>query len=171
MKVTYRNRWGKERIYSSGFEGALHYVMRKHDETESSWSRDRYEGYMRQVACPVCHGARLRPEVLAVRVGGKNIYELCELSILDAKEFLDHLSLDSRQAAIAAQVLREVQLRLGFLVDVGLTYLTLSRGAATLSGEKRSASALLPRSAPGSWAFSTSWTNHRSGCISGITSG
>ena len=134
VKVTYRNRWGKERIYSSGFEGALHYVMRKHDETESSWSRDRYEGYMRQVACPVCHGARLRPEVLAVRVGGKNINELCELSILDAKEFLDHLSLDSRQAAIAAQVLREVQLRLGFLVDVGLTYLTLSRGAATLSG-------------------------------------
>ncbi|MGO1591119.1 MAG: excinuclease ABC subunit UvrA [Ancrocorticia sp.] len=134
VKVKYRNRWGKERIYSSGFEGVLHYVMRKHDETESSWSRERYEGYMRQVACPVCHGARLRPEVLAVRLDGKNIHELCELSISEAKDFLDDLTLDSRQAAIAAQVLREVQLRLGFLVDVGLTYLTLSRGAATLSG-------------------------------------
>ncbi|PWF26746.1 excinuclease ABC subunit A [Ancrocorticia populi] len=134
VKVKYRNRWGKERIYASGFEGALHYVMRKHDETESSWSRERYEGYMRQVACPVCHGARLRPEVLAVRLGGKNIYELCELSIFEAKKFLDGLTLDQRQAKIADQVLREIQLRLGFLVDVGLTYLTLSRGAATLSG-------------------------------------
>ncbi|MGO1637911.1 MAG: excinuclease ABC subunit UvrA, partial [Ancrocorticia populi] len=134
VKVKYRNRWGKERIYASGFEGALHYVMRKHDETESSWSRERYEGYMRQVACPVCHGARLRPEVLAVRLGGKNIHELCELSIFEAKKFLDGLTLDQRQAKIADQVLREIQLRLGFLVDVGLTYLTLSRGAATLSG-------------------------------------
>lgn len=134
VKVKYRNRWGKERIYASGFEGALHYVMRKHDETESSWSRERYEGYMRQVACPVCHGARLRPEVLAVRLGGKNIHELCELSIFEARKFLDGLTLDQRQAKIADQVLREIQLRLGFLVDVGLTYLTLSRGAATLSG-------------------------------------
>ena len=134
VQVTYRNRWGKERLYATGFEGVINYVMRKHDETESSWSRERYEGYMRQIACPACGGARLRPEVLAVRLNGKNINDVCQLSIQDAKTFLDSLSLTSRQAAIAAAVLKEVQMRLGFLVDVGLTYLSLARGAATLSG-------------------------------------
>ena len=134
VQVTYRNRWGKERLYATGFEGVIHYVMRKHDETESSWSRERYEGYMRQIACPACGGARLRPEVLAVRLNGKNINDVCQLSIQDAKVFLDSLTLTSRQAAIAAAVLKEVQMRLGFLVDVGLTYLSLARGAATLSG-------------------------------------
>ena len=134
VQVTYRNRWGKERLYATGFEGVIHYVMRKHDETESSWSRERYEGYMRQIACPACGGARLRPEVLAVRLNGKNINDVCQLSIQDAKVFLDSLTLTSRQAAIAAAVLKEVQMRLGFLVDVGLTYLRLARGAATLSG-------------------------------------
>ena len=134
VQVTYRNRWGKERLYATGFEGVIHYVMRKHDETESSWSRERYEGYMRQIACPACGGARLRPEVLAVRLNGKNINDVCQLSIQDAKIFLDSLTLTSRQAAIAAAVLKEVQMRLGFLVDVGLTYLSLARGAATLSG-------------------------------------
>ncbi|MFT3942620.1 MAG: excinuclease ABC subunit UvrA [Ancrocorticia sp.] len=134
VQVTYRNRWGKERLYATGFEGVINYVMRKHDETESSWSRERYEGYMRQIACPACGGARLRPEVLAVRLNGKNINDVCQLSIQDAKTFLDSLTLTSRQAAIAAAVLKEVQMRLGFLVDVGLTYLSLARGAATLSG-------------------------------------
>ncbi|MFT0848560.1 excinuclease ABC subunit UvrA [Actinomycetaceae bacterium L2_0104] len=134
VQVTYRNRWGKERLYATGFEGVIHYVMRKHDETESSWSRERYEGYMREIACPTCQGARLRPEVLAVRLNGKSINDVCQLSIQDAKVFLDSLTLNKRQAAIAAQVLKEVQMRLGFLVDVGLTYLSLARGAATLSG-------------------------------------
>ena len=134
VQVTYRNRWGKERLYATGFEGVIHYVMRKHDETESTWSRERYEGYMREIACPACNGARLRPEVLAVRLNGKNINDVCQLSIQEAKVFLDGLTLNRRQAAIAAQVLKEVQMRLGFLVDVGLTYLSLARGAATLSG-------------------------------------
>ena len=134
VRVTYRNRWGKERTYGTGFEGVLSYVMRKHDETESDWSRERYEGYMRTIACPACKGARLRPEVLAVRIDGRNIDDVCQLSIAEAKEFADTVRLTERQARIAAQVLKEVRLRLGFLVDVGLTYLSLARGAATLSG-------------------------------------
>ncbi len=134
VRVTYRNRWGRERQYSTGFEGVLSYVMRKHDETESNWSRERYEGYMREIPCRACGGARLKPEVLAVTIDGLNIDQLCQLSISEAKDFIDNVSLDQRQAAIAAQVLKEVKLRLGFLVDVGLTYLSLARGAATLSG-------------------------------------
>ncbi|SDM58732.1 excinuclease ABC subunit A [Actinomyces ruminicola] len=134
IKVRYRNRWGRERIYSTGFEGALNYVMRKHDETESEWSKDRYAGYMREVPCPVCHGARLKPEVLAVRVGEKSIAQLCDLSISECRDFLAGLELSGQAAQIAGSVLNEIAARLGFLVDVGLDYLSLSRGAATLSG-------------------------------------
>ncbi len=126
VKVKYRNRWGRERVYSSGFEGVLDFVRRKHGETDSDWSRDRYESYMREIACPVCDGARLRPEVLAVKIGGYSIGE--------SKAFLDDLTLSKRDAAIADAILREIAVRLGFLLDVGLAYLTLSRGAATLSG-------------------------------------
>ena len=134
VKVRYRNRWGHERIYSSGFEGVLDYVMRKHDETESELSRERYEGYMREVPCPTCHGARLKPEVLAVRVGDKSIAELAELPVGEARDFLADLHLEGQAAAIAGSVLTEINARLGFLVDVGLDYLSLARGAATLSG-------------------------------------
>ncbi|MDO4900255.1 excinuclease ABC subunit UvrA [Actinomyces sp.] len=134
IKVRYRNRWGRERIYSTGFEGALNYVMRKHDETESEWSKDRYEGYMREIPCPVCHGTRLKPEVLAVRVGDKSIAQLCDLSISECRDFLAGLKLTGQAAQIAGSVLNEIAARLGFLVDVGLDYLSLSRGAATLSG-------------------------------------
>lgn len=134
VKVRYRNRWGRERIYSSGFEGVLDYVMRKHDETESELSRERYEGYMREVPCPTCHGARLKPEVLAVRVGDKSIAELAELPVGEARDFLADLHLEGQAAAIAGSVLTEINARLGFLVDVGLDYLSLARGAATLSG-------------------------------------
>ena len=134
VKVTYRNRWGRERIYSTGFEGVLDYVMRKHDETESDWSRERYQAYMREIPCPVCDGARLKPEVLAVRVGGLSIAQLCELPISEARDFLAGLSLTGQAAQIAGSVLTEINARLGFLVDVGLDYLSLARGAATLSG-------------------------------------
>ncbi|OMG35599.1 excinuclease ABC subunit UvrA [Actinomyces naeslundii] len=134
VKVTYRNRWGRERIYSTGFEGVLDYVMRKHDETESDWSRERYQAYMREIPCPVCDGARLKPEVLAVRVGGLSIAQLCELSISEARDFLADLNLTGQAAQIAGSVLTEINARLGFLVDVGLDYLSLARGAATLSG-------------------------------------
>ena len=134
VKVRYRNRWGRERIYSTGFEGVLDYVMRKHDETESEWSKERYQGYMREVPCPACHGARLKPEVLAVRVGDRSIAQLCDLPVGEARDALRDLELTGQAAKIAGSVLTEINARLGFLVDVGLDYLSLSRGAATLSG-------------------------------------
>lgn len=134
VHVRYRNRWGRERAYSTGFEGAVTYVERKHAETESDSSRERYEGYMREVACSVCKGARLKPEVLAVKLGGLSIADLCAKPIETIAPFLDTLDLGARERAIAGQVLKEIYARLGFLVDVGLTYLTLARPAGTLSG-------------------------------------
>ncbi|NCD18659.1 MAG: excinuclease ABC subunit UvrA [Actinobacteria bacterium] len=134
VHVKYKNRWGRERSYTSGFEGAIHYINRKHGETESDSSRERYQGFMREIPCAACHGARLRPEVLAVKVGGLSIAEVSDLSIDRAKQFLDRVQLTEREAAIAAQVLKEIHARLGFLLDVGLDYLTLSRSAGTLSG-------------------------------------
>lgn len=134
VKVKFRNRWGRERSYTTGFEGAVNFVERKREETESQWTLDRMDAYMREVPCPACHGARLRPEVLAVRLGELNIAELSDLSISDARAYLDDLELDARATAIAGPVLHEIRARLDFLVDVGLTYLTLSRGAGTLSG-------------------------------------
>lgn len=134
VKVRYKNRWGRERTYSTGFEGVLTFLERRHSETESEWSKEKYEAYMREVPCPVCKGARLKPEVLAVRVGGRSIAEVCDLPINDARAFLDQLELGERERAIAAQVLKEIQARLGFLLDVGLDYLSLMRPAGTLSG-------------------------------------
>lgn len=134
VHVRYRNRWGRERRYTTGFEGAVAMIERRHNETESDSSRERYEGYMREIPCEVCGGARLKPEVLAVTVGGISIAELCDMSIEDSKAFLDDLVLGRREAQIAGQVLKEIHARLGFLLDVGLDYLTLSRAAGTLSG-------------------------------------
>ncbi|MBR5950482.1 MAG: excinuclease ABC subunit A, partial [Actinomycetaceae bacterium] len=134
VQVRYRNKWGREKIYATGFEGVARYIMRKHEETESGSQRERYEGYMREVACSSCGGARLRPEVLAVRIGELNIFELCSLSIDKARDFLADVTLDERQAAVARQVLKEILIRLNFLCDVGLNYLTMARGAASLSG-------------------------------------
>ena len=134
VKVKFRNRWGRERSYTTGFEGALTYIQRKKEETESQLVVDRMDSYMREVPCSACKGARLRPEVLAVTVGDLSIAELSDLSIRDAKNHLDHVELEARSAVIAAPILTEIQARLNFLVDVGLSYLTLSRGAATLSG-------------------------------------
>ncbi|MDM8084075.1 excinuclease ABC subunit UvrA [Cellulomonas cellasea] len=134
VQVRYKNRWGRERQYSTGFEGAVTFIERRHKETESDWSKERYEAYMREVPCPVCQGARLKPEVLAVRVGGRSIAEVCDLPIREARDFLNDLRLGERERAIAVEVLKEIQARLGFLLDVGLDYLSLSRPAATLSG-------------------------------------
>lgn len=134
VHVKYKNRWGRERQYSTGFEGVVTFLERRHGETESEWSKEKYEAYMREVPCPVCDGTRLKPEVLAVRVGGKSIAEVCALPIREAKEFLDALELGVRERQIAEQVLKEIQARLGFLLDVGLDYLSLMRAAATLSG-------------------------------------
>ncbi|WP_246855091.1 excinuclease ABC subunit UvrA [Cellulomonas sp. Y8] len=134
VHVKYKNRWGRERQYSTGFEGVVTFLERRHGETESEWSKEKYEAYMREVPCPVCEGTRLKPEVLAVRVGGKSIAAVCALPIREAKEFLDGLELGVRERQIAEQVLKEIQARLGFLLDVGLDYLSLMRAAATLSG-------------------------------------
>ena len=134
VHVKYKNRYGRVRNYSSGFEGVIPFIHRKHDETESDYSREKYQSYMREIPCNVCSGARLKPEVLAVTVGDKNISEICELSIADCAEFLKSISLNAREAQIAERVMKEVHARLGFLLDVGLDYLSLARPAATLSG-------------------------------------
>jgi excinuclease ABC subunit A len=132
--VQYRNRFGRERKYSTGFEGAIQYVHRKHGETDSDWARDRYEEYMRQVPCPACNGARLNPASLSVLINGKSIAEVAALPMRDCAEFLSNLVLTGREAQIAHQVLKEIQARLTFLLDVGLEYLNLERPSATLSG-------------------------------------
>lgn len=134
VKVKFKNRWGRMRTYSSGFEGAIPWIMRKREETESQVMRARYEGYMRQVPCSTCHGDRLKPEVLAVRIGDLNIAELTKLSITASSDYLSKLRLQGAAKKIAEPILKEVKARLQFLKDVGLGYLTLARGAATLSG-------------------------------------
>ena len=134
VEVSYRNRFGRERRYTSGFEGVKAYIKRKHEETESDFARDRYEQYMRQVACPSCGGARLNPTILGVKVGGKSIADITDLSLANALAFVRSLQLSAREAKIGEQVLKEIDARLQFLLDVGLDYLTLSRSAGTLSG-------------------------------------
>ena len=134
VHVKYKNRYGRTRNYSTGFEGVIPFLQRKHSETDSEFSRERYESYMREVPCGTCAGARLKPEVLAVTIGEKNIAEICELSINDCAEFLKQIELNKREAQIAERVMKEVNARLGFLLDVGLDYLSLARPAATLSG-------------------------------------
>ena len=134
VQVRYQNRFGRRRAYQARFEGIVPHLMRRHDESESESARDHIEGYMRQVPCPDCGGARLNPLALAVTVDGRNIHELCAMSIADAVKTLAELRLDDRDTMIAEQVLKEIRSRLGFLLDVGLDYLNLSRSAATLAG-------------------------------------
>ncbi|MCO4236472.1 excinuclease ABC subunit UvrA [Pseudarthrobacter sp. MDT3-28] len=132
--VQYKNRFGRERKYSTGFEGAIQYVHRKHGETDSEWARDRYEEYMRQIACPACNGARLNPASLSVLINGKSIADVAAMPMRVCADFLNNLVLTGREAQIAHQVLKEIQARLTFLLDVGLEYLNLERPSATLSG-------------------------------------
>ena len=134
VHVKYRNRYGRDRSYTTGFEGVVPFVRRRHSETDSEWSRERYEGYMREVPCPQCHGARLKPEILAVHVGGKNISEICALAINECADFLQDVDFSARERQIAERVIKEIEARLGFLLDVGLDYLSLDRPAGTLSG-------------------------------------
>jgi len=134
VHVRYKNRYGRERSYYTSFEGIVPFLERRHSEAESEASRDRFEGYMREVPCPTCHGARLKPEVLAVTLGGRSIAEVAALSIADCAAFLREIELDERQRTIAERVLKEVGARLGFLLDVGLDYLSLDRPAGTLAG-------------------------------------
>lgn len=134
VHVKYRNRYGRVRNYSTGFEGVIPFIERRHSETDSDYSREKYEAYMRETPCAVCNGSRLKPEVLAVTIGAKNIAQICELSIAECAKFLKEIKLGAREAKIAERVLKEVHARLGFLLDVGLEYLNLARPAASLSG-------------------------------------
>ena len=134
VHVQYKNRYGRQRSYYTSFEGVIPYVQRRHSEAETDTSRERFEGYMREVDCPVCGGARLKPVSLAVTIGGRSIAEVAALPIGEAAEFLAELDLTAREEQIAVRVLKEVNERLRFLLDVGLEYLTLDRAAGTLAG-------------------------------------
>ena len=133
IKMKYKGRYGA-RNYTTGFEGVIPFIHRRHEETDSDYSRDKYEAYMREISCEKCNGARLKPEVLAVTIGDKNISQICELSIADCATFLHQIKLNKREAQIAERVMKEVNARLGFLLDVGLDYLSLARPAGSLSG-------------------------------------
>src|SRR6476659_7580608 len=134
VHVRYRNRYGRERSYNAKYEGFIPYIERRHAEAESDTSRERFAGYMREVPCRVCKGARLKPTSLAVTIGGKNIAELSSMSIDATAAFLGQLELSERERQIAERVLKEINERLRFLLDVGLDYLSLSRPTGSLSG-------------------------------------
>lgn len=139
VTVRYKNRYGRQRTFSAAYEGVIGYLERKLEQAESDAQKDRLLAYTREVPCPACKGTRLKPEILAVRLdstthGEKSIAGLTELSVEDASEYLDNLVLGYREEMIAGAVLREIQARLRFLLDVGLNYLTLARSAGTLSG-------------------------------------
>ncbi|HUZ22452.1 MAG TPA: excinuclease ABC subunit UvrA [Streptosporangiaceae bacterium] len=134
VHVRYKNRYGRERSYYTNFEGAIPYIERRHSEAESDSSRDRFAGYMREVPCPTCHGARLKPVSLAVKVDDRSISDYCALPIGELAKLLLTLELSDRDMQIAGRILKEVNARLGFLLDVGLDYLSLDRASATLAG-------------------------------------
>jgi excinuclease ABC subunit A len=134
VQVKWRSKYGREMRYTSGFEGVLPYVERRYQESDSDWTRGKWAEFLREVPCPACQGARLRPEVLAVKVHGKSIHDVAQLSLAQAHHFFDSLKLTKREATIAAQVLREIRARLDFLLAVGLEYLSLERSAGSLSG-------------------------------------
>src|ERR671921_2883711 len=134
VTVQYRNRYGRTRSYSTTYEGIVPYLTRRHGDAESDWSREQVESYMREVPCPECGGARLKPESLAVTVDGLGIHELCALPIRESAKKLAALELSERDRMIAERVVKEVNARMGFLLDVGLGYLDLNRSAGTLAG-------------------------------------
>ncbi|NNG34502.1 excinuclease ABC subunit UvrA [Nakamurella sp. DB0629] len=140
VHVSYRNRYGRQRSYYAEYEGVIPFLERRAAQTDSDYAREKYEGYMREVPCPACHGTRLKPEILAVTLAhkdfpqGRNIAEISAMSVREAAAFFPGLVLSERDRMIAERVLKEVDARLGFLLDVGLDYLSLDRGAATLSG-------------------------------------
>ncbi len=134
VQVRWKSKYGREMRYTSGFEGVLPYVERRYLESDSDWARGKWAEFLREIPCPACDGARLRPEVLAVKVGDKSIHDVATLSLAKAHDFFEELSLNEKEAQIAAQVLREIRARLEFLLAVGLDYLSLERSAGTLSG-------------------------------------
>ena len=134
LKVKYKNRYGRTREYSTAYEGVIPWLNRRRTSAESDWSREQYEGYMREVPCTACGGARLKPASLAVTINDLNIAEVCDMAIGESAKFLAALELSERDRLIAERVTKEINARLGFLLDVGLDYLSLSRYAATLAG-------------------------------------
>ncbi|MGW9185140.1 excinuclease ABC subunit UvrA [Agromyces sp. NPDC055661] len=134
VKVRWRNRYGREMSYTSGFEGVVPYIERQYLQAETDVQRARWAEYLREVPCPVCDGKRLKPEVLSVLIHDHSIADVGLLSLTDARAFMDRLQLTDREQAIGAQVLREIKVRLDFLIRVGLSYLDLARAAGTLSG-------------------------------------
>ena len=134
LAVKYKNRYGRVRAYTTAYEGVIPWIKRRHQAAESDWSREQYESYMRLIPCPTCSGARLKPASLAVTVNDKHISEVCDMSIGESAKFLVGLELSERDRMIAERVVKEVNARLGFLLDVGLDYLSLSRSAGTLAG-------------------------------------
>jgi excinuclease ABC subunit A len=134
VHVVTTNRYGRQRAYYAEFEGVRSYVERRHGEAESDTSRERFEGFMREVPCPACGGTRLKPVSLAVTIGGRSIAEVCAMPISDTAGFLRELELSTREKQIAERVLKEIQERLNFLLDVGLDYLSLDRPSGSLSG-------------------------------------
>jgi excinuclease ABC subunit A len=134
VHVKHTNRYGRERSYYTSFEGVRPYIERRHREAETDTSRERFEGFMREVPCPACGGSRLKPVSMAVTLGGRSIAEVCALPINESAEFLRGLELSSRERQIAERVLKEIQERLNFLLDVGLDYLSLDRPSGSLSG-------------------------------------
>jgi excinuclease ABC subunit A len=134
VTVKWKNRFGREMKYTTGFEGVIPYIVRKNLEADTEWTKQRFASYLRETPCPVCDGKRLKPEVLAVTVNNYSISDACERSLVKLHEFMAALTLTDREAHIAAAVLREIRLRLEFLIEVGLSYLDLARAAATLSG-------------------------------------
>jgi excinuclease ABC subunit A len=134
IHVKYKNRYGRQRAYWTTFEGAIPNIERRHGETDSDAAREKLEQFMRQIPCRACKGERLRPETLAVTIGGRNIAQVTDLAIRDAFAFVDHMDLSERERMIAERLVKEIRARLGFLVDVGLDYLTLGRPAGTLAG-------------------------------------
>ena len=148
--VKYKNRYGRSRSYNATFEGIMPYLRRRRNESESDSQREQIEGYMREVPCPTCDGARLNKFSLACTVDGKNIADICNISIGAAAKVLDGLQLSDRDLLIAERVVKEINTRLSFLLDVGLDYLSLGRGRPPLSREERpSAFAWPARSVPG----------------------
>ena len=134
IHVRYRNRFNRIRSYWTEYEGVVHWLERRRGDAESDSARERYEQYFREVPCPECKGARLRPESLAVTIAGKGIHEVADMPINMAAGFFRDVELTDREAKIAERVLKEIHARIGFLLDVGLDYLTLSRSSATLAG-------------------------------------
>jgi excinuclease ABC subunit A len=134
VKVKWKNRYGREVSYTSGFEGVMPYIERQYSQAETDVQRARWAEYLREIPCPVCDGKRLKPEVLSVLIHGANIADVASLSLTDAREFMDQMELTDREGMIGAQVLREIKVRLDFLIQVGLNYLNLSRTAGSLSG-------------------------------------